>query len=430
MPRTIIVGLDGVPFGLVQDLARNGVMPCMAEIISEGVFKPLSSSTPEVSSVAWASVITGVNPGTHGIFGFTELTPETYKMRFPNSSDLKAPPFWEQWPGRSVVINVPGTYPARPMNGALISGFVSPDFQRSVYPKSLIPSLSTLGYRLDVDARKAHHSMDAFLEDLDRTLEARVKACRHLWTSFDWQTFMIVFTGTDRLMHFLWDAYEDETHKYHDRFVDHFTKIDRAIGEIRDSLTDDDRLILHSDHGFERLEKDVYVNHVLVENGFLRLESDRGAGLEGISDETAAFALDPGRIYLHRRGQYARGTVDEIKGEKLLSEMAELFLALEVDGRKVIRAVYRKEDAYSGPCMSQSPDLVLVASEGFNLRGKAQADVLAQQSPFTGKHTQDTGFLLVRNPVDENVIPEQPTVCDILAIAESHPSATDCACLG
>lgn len=430
MARTIIVGLDGVPFGLVRDFARKGVMPHTAEIISEGVFKPLSSSTPEVSSVAWASVITGVNPGVHGIFGFTELTPGTYKMRFPNSNDLKAPPFWERWPGPSVVINVPGTYPARPMNGVLISGFVSPDFQRSAYPKSLIPSLSAFGYRLDVDARTAHHSIDAFLEDLDRTLEARIKVCRHLWNSLDWRTFMIVFTGTDRLMHFLWDAYEDQMHKYHDHFADYFTRIDQAIGEIRGHLADDDRLILHSDHGFERLEKDIYINHVLVENGFLRLDGDGSIGLEGISDDTTAFALDPGRIYLHRRGRHPRGTVDEIEGERLLSEMAELFLALEVDGRKVIRAVYRKEDTYSGPCMSQAPDLVLVASETFNLRGKAQTDGVAQQSPFTGKHTQDTGFLLVRNPVDEDVIPEQPTVCDIMAIAESHPSATDCACLG
>ncbi len=81
-------------------------MPHTAGITSEGVFKPLSSSTPEVSSAAWASVITGANPGVHGIFGFTELTSETYKMRFPNYNDLKAAPFWEQWAGRSVVIDL------------------------------------------------------------------------------------------------------------------------------------------------------------------------------------------------------------------------------------------------------------------------------------------------------------------------------------
>lgn len=46
--------------------------------IAEGVFRQRGSSIPEVSSVAWSSIITGVNPGEHGIFGFTDLAPETY----------------------------------------------------------------------------------------------------------------------------------------------------------------------------------------------------------------------------------------------------------------------------------------------------------------------------------------------------------------
>jgi predicted AlkP superfamily phosphohydrolase/phosphomutase len=45
---------------------------------------------------------------------------------------------------------------------------------------------------------------------------------------------MLVFTGTDRLVHFLWDAYENEDHRYRDVFQEHFRKIDRAIGEISD----------------------------------------------------------------------------------------------------------------------------------------------------------------------------------------------------
>lgn len=42
----------------------------------------------------------------------------------------------------------------------------------------------------------------------------------------DWDTFMLVFTGTDRLCHFLWDTYEDRTHKYDSSFLDHFRKLD------------------------------------------------------------------------------------------------------------------------------------------------------------------------------------------------------------
>ena len=163
--KTVIIGLDGVPFGMLKNLAEIGVMPNTAELISSGLFRRMDSSIPAVSSVAWSSMITGENPGQHGIFGFTDLLDGTYKLRFPNFNDLNAPPFWERSQGTSVIINVPATYPVREMTGVHISGFVSLDINKSVHPKSLIPQLNNLDYRLDVDSQKAHISMELFLED-------------------------------------------------------------------------------------------------------------------------------------------------------------------------------------------------------------------------------------------------------------------------
>ena len=128
-PKTVIIGLDGVPFGMIKDFAETGVMPHMAEVISKGIFKQMRSSIPEVSCVAWSSMITGQNPAAHGIFGFMDLRPDSYKMTFPNYTTLKSPPFWEEWTGQSVIINVPGTYPVRGMNGVHIAGFVAIDFE-------------------------------------------------------------------------------------------------------------------------------------------------------------------------------------------------------------------------------------------------------------------------------------------------------------
>jgi len=75
--KTVIIGLDGVPFGMIENLADNGIMPNTAELISEGIFKKMLSSIPEVSSVAWSSMITGKNPAEHDIYGFTDLLPNT-----------------------------------------------------------------------------------------------------------------------------------------------------------------------------------------------------------------------------------------------------------------------------------------------------------------------------------------------------------------
>jgi predicted AlkP superfamily phosphohydrolase/phosphomutase len=415
-PKTIIIGLDGVPFGMIKDFAEAGVMPHTAELISAAIFKRMHSSIPEVSSVAWSSMITGNNPGQHGIFGFMDLFPRSYRMRFPNFNDLKAPPFWDLWEGRSIIVNVPSTYPVREMDGVHISGFVSVDFEKSVHPKSLIPKLKALDYRLDVDSQKAHSSIDQFLQDLDRTLDARIRAYRYLWEAQNWQTFMLTFTGTDRLMHFLWDAYEDRDHKYHNSFLQHFRKIDQAIGEIISRTTDNDLLIMLSDHGFERLDKDVYISYLLMQEGFLRFKQAEDTSLANINYGTKAFALDPARIYLNLKGKFPCGTVEPDETEALLSDLENLFGSLKVDGRKVIRDIYRKEQLFSGPYLEGAPDLVLVGAEGFNLRANLKAEQLADKPIFTGKHTQDTAFLIARGLSDNSIVPDVPVVWDVKGI--------------
>ena len=419
-PKTVIIGLDGVPFGMIQDFAESGVMPHTAELISQGTFRIMRSSVPEISSVAWSSVITGKNPGQHGIFGFTDLFPGSYKMRFPNFDDLKAPPFWDQWEGQSVIINVPSTYPVSQMNGVLISGFVSIEFEKSVHPKSLVPYLKRLDYRLDVDSQKAHSSMELFLEDLDKTLNARIQAYRYLWDSSNWQTFMLVFTATDRLMHFLWNAYEDAGHKYHNIFLEHFGKIDRTIGEVAGKISDEDLLIIHSDHGFERLDHDVYINYLLMQEGFLQLKDTQNIALDNIDHRTKAFALDPARIYLNQKGMYPCGTVDQAEGREILNQLEKLFSSLRINGRRVIRDIYRKEQLYTGPYIENAPDIVLVGAEGFNLRANIKAEKLSDKGIFDGKHTQDTAFLITRGLSNTAIVPDIPAISDIRAIVEKN----------
>jgi predicted AlkP superfamily phosphohydrolase/phosphomutase len=416
--RTVIIGLDGVPFEMIEHFAGTGVMPNTAKIISDGVFKKMLSSIPEVSSVAWSSMITGKNPAEHGVFGFMDLLPNSYRMKFPNYNDLKAKPFWEQWPGKSIIINVPSTYPVQPMNGVLISGFVSIDFEKSIYPPSLSPVLQDMDYRLDVDSHKAHTDMEAFLADLDKTLDARIRASQYLWEYCDWQTFMLVFTGTDRLMHFLWEAYENPQHKYHNHFVYHFRRIDQAIGEIAARLNDTDLLLMHSDHGFERLDHEIFINYLLKDQGYLQFGPDDEAALENICPGTKAFALDPARIHLNFQGKYPRGSVTFDQAGELINELYSLFDSLQIDGKKVIRDIYRKEQIYSGPYLDEGPELVLVANEGFNLKASMKSEKLADKGLFTGKHTQDTAFLIVRSPGSEQIVPEKPSVFDIKGIVE------------
>ena len=91
---------------------------------------------------------------------------------------------------------------------------------------------------------------------------------------------------------------------------------------------------------------------------------------------------------------------------------------IEIDGRKVIRDVYRKEQIFSGPYLDYAPDMVLVGAEGFNLKANVKAERLTDKAIFTGKHTQDSAFLIARGLPDAGIVPDVPVVSDVKGIVE------------
>ena len=418
MGKIVIIGLDGVPYHLMDDLSNKGIMPNFKKLKQEGIFKEMDSAIPEISSVSWSSIITGVNPGEHGIFGFMELIPGTYTLSFPNFNSLKAPAFWHTIDGKHAIINVPSTYPAKPLNGFHVAGFVALDLENAVYPKEYIPKLEELNYRIDVDSEKGHQSKELFMKDLFRTLEARHKTALHLWDDSAWDTFMYVITGTDRIGHFLWDAYEDENHEFHTQFLDYFKRIDEFIGEISNKMSNDDSLVMLSDHGMGLSKTNVIVNAVLKKHGFLELEDAERINHNHIKPESRAFALDPGRIYLHKENKYPKGSVKKEDEEKILKELTVIFQDLEKDGKKVVKKIFRKEDVYSGPHMDDAPDLILLPNRGFNLRGNIAKTEIFDKDIFTGMHTQEDAFLYVKTPKSISM-QDKPNVTQIVNLIKS-----------
>jgi len=438
-PRVILVGLDGMPLGLMQRLVKDGVMPNLGRLMRDGNCLPMRSSLPSVSSVAWSSMITGVDPGRHGIFGFTDLEPMSCKYRFPILSDLRAEPFWETMNHKgikTVVINVPATYPAPQVDGLLISGFVVPDFERAVYPKKLLPVLKEMNYRVDPDLDLAKSNLDEFMDDLIKVAEARINFCRWAWESVAWDVFMIVFTETDRLHHFLFDAVEDNKHPLHERAMALYRRIDAWLGEILNKCTGEERFIVMSDHGFCRLEQEVHINVFLKEQGWLCLR-EGGEFPADILSQTRAFALDPCRIYLHRKGRYPCGSVMPEDEEKLVKELESALYSMTFNGRPVVKKVFHKKDIYTGPQADRAPDMVVLPEDGFDF--KADMTLLRQGFPlrsesfgghvggfrknpkecftqsdiftasrFTGMHTYENAFLICN---DKKVpIPADPDV--------------------
>jgi len=102
--------------------------------------------------------------------------------------------------------------------------------------------------------------------------------------------------------------------------------------------------------------------------------------------------------------------------EKILRDLEALFGSLEVDNKKVVKSIYRKDQIYSGPFLEQGPDLILVGNQGFNLKANIKADRFIDKAIFTGKHTQRDAFLNVNKKISSDIIPAEFSVFDFVNI--------------
>jgi predicted AlkP superfamily phosphohydrolase/phosphomutase len=416
--RACVVGLDGVPIHLLERLAKEGVMPRTAEIVRDGGLKSMRAPLPPISSVSWTCFMTGANPAEHGVFGFTLAAPEDYQLRFPTFRDVAVPTFWDrlgQAGKRCAIINQPSTYPAREVPGALVSGFVALQLEKSVWPADHLPALERMKYRIDVDTQKARDNLEGLLQDLESTLATRRRAATYFWEQESWDYFQVVVTGTDRLHHFLWNAVEIMGDVRHQRAMQYYHAVDELIGDMWDRFNqgrsadrEGEGFLLLSDHGFCGLRQEVRVNAWLREQGYLDYASDDPKSVAEIAPGTRAFALDPGRIHLNVKGRFGKGCVEPEEAEGLRSEIAQKLGALTFEGEPVIRRVFTREEAFHGLLLDQAPDLVAISHNGFDLKGTTRGQDVFAKTHFQGMHTWDDALVWTRLPV-----PQDPEISDL-----------------
>jgi predicted AlkP superfamily phosphohydrolase/phosphomutase len=427
--RVVVLGLDGVPFTYAQRLMAAGELPNFAAVVGEGACVQMDTTIPNVSSVAWATFMTGQNPGKHKIFGFVDREPGSHKLYIPNSRTMTATTLWETLSAagkRVFAMNVPTTYPPRPVNGIVVGCFLSPSVEKAAPTAEIAAALKRLNYCVDADAQIAHRDKPGFLVHLDEVFERRLDAMRYFWRRERWDFFMAHIMETDRLHHFFWKAMEEEDERFAPAFLDFYRRLDDVLGEVRSWLDDDTRLVVLSDHGFCTIKQQVNVNTWLHENGFLSYRPDNGPakGLDALAPATRAYSLDPGRIFLSLRGRDPDGAIEgEAEYERTRDELADALLGMRdpESGEPMVDRVYRREELYRGPHVATAADLVLAMREGYDPKGAFRKESLTfQDSALVGMHTTPDALLYVsgvprfeRRP---HIVDVAPTILDLLGV--------------
>jgi len=133
--RVMIIGLDALTPELTWPWVAEGVLPNLARVLETGAGGPLRSTIPPCSPAAWSTFATGLNPGKHGIIGFSRTRSDDYRPRLATAADRAGETFWETAGRHGIsggILNLPFTYPPKPFNGFMISGMMTPRLGRAM----------------------------------------------------------------------------------------------------------------------------------------------------------------------------------------------------------------------------------------------------------------------------------------------------------
>jgi predicted AlkP superfamily phosphohydrolase/phosphomutase len=141
----------------------------------------------------------------------------------------------------------------------------------------------------------------------------------------------------------------------------------------------------------------------LEREGYLQFNTSAPKGLEEISPRSVAFVLDPNRIYLNLKKRFPKGTVADSDRKSLKEEISQRLENLEYEGKKVVRKVFDAKDIYSGPYVSEGPDLIVLSEPGFDLKGSVKKKEIFGRTNLQGMHTWEDAFFWANRQCGEDL---------------------------
>jgi predicted AlkP superfamily phosphohydrolase/phosphomutase len=425
--KLLVIGLDGASFNVLDPLVDSGQLPNIASLIRNGTRANLRTTFPPITAVAWSSFMTGKNPGKHGIFEFVRRDKDSARELAVNASFREGRAIWDYLSDagqRVVVHNFPCTYPVRPLNGLMISDFMTPTGRRDItHPASLLEELEARfgPYRLHLSQTYASGKAEGVLAELFDELEYKAKVAEYLMTTRDWDAFFQYFWGTDRIQHELWHIIDEdhprhdaeEARQYRDRVHSYFRRVDEVIGRLIQVAGADAMTWIVSDHGFGPAHKYCSFNIWLLQEGFLKLKTDavtrikhamfklggtpalafklvrsiplgKLAPSRGVSNRPGASKLmgklflsfndvdwsrtrafskgNYGQIYVNLKDREPAGSVEQSEYESVCNEIVSRLKSMRdpANGEPWIGEVFRREEVYEGPRVQDAPDIAFL----------------------------------------------------------------------
>ena len=417
--KVFVLGLDSIPPELLFDRWLDQ-LPNIKRLISNSVYGEMKSTIPAITCPAWVSMMTSANPGRLGLYGFRNRLSYDYEgLSFANSSTIHQDTVWDilsKMGKKVVVIGVPMTYPPKPVNGCMVTCFMTPDTKCDyTYPHNLKDEVESIanGYILDVGEFRSDNK-EPILKTIYDMTEKRFRLTRHFIRSKEWDFFMVVEMGPDRIHHAFW-KYFDQDHpkhirgsQYQDAILNYYKYLDEEIGETMKLLSDDTLILIVSDHGAKKMVGGICINEWLIQNGYLKLvqySAESTPFNKSIVDWENTMVWGEGgyygRIFMNVKGREPRGVIAPQHYEHFRNELIRKLEDLrDENGGNINTKVFKPEDIYT-ECNGIPPDLIVYYGDLFwrSIGSVGNRTIWASENdtgPDDANHSQ-YGIFIMRN---------------------------------
>jgi predicted AlkP superfamily phosphohydrolase/phosphomutase len=252
----------------------------------------------------------------------------------------------------------------------------------------------TQGMAEDTSAyRQGALTIDEFMQQSHSVLDETHEMLRYELSRFQSGLLFFYVSSVDQNAHMLWGQHDD-------RLLEIYRETDAMVGEAMELIDDETTLIVMSDHGFERFDRAVNLNTLLLRTGFLALDDPRNTGPDELFkhvdwSRTRAYAMGINSLYINRLGREEGGIVAEGEEyEQTVEDLRDALLAFRDpdNAEPVIEALYESEETYETLPTEFAPDLIVGylppyrASWETGLGGIPAETVIDNEDTWIGTH--------------------------------------------
>lgn len=261
-----VFGLDAAPPALLETWMQAGHLENFSRLKEKGVYGYVKNYELYSTDVAWTTFASGCSPSKTGYWTAQTFVEGTYNCKTRAAYDYQEfPPFFALGDDyRVAAFDVPQIRLNQKVNGLQVEawGAHSPQVPSGSLPEPLFQEIiDTHGehpglhkdYAVCLDLKSTLKVEEMLLTGLDR----REEICKDILSREQWDLFVTVFGETHGGGHNFWHLSQPD-HPYYELLrsrIDHdpllavYKRIDRALGNILDTLSDDTTVVIFSSHG-------------------------------------------------------------------------------------------------------------------------------------------------------------------------------------